>query len=89
MDIAALQETRLVECGSLREQNAGPVNSMNAPTFTSSSDDKNKLYDQLDPSIGRIPSTEGLYVIGDINGQRLLELWCYHDEHLLPHQTMP
>ena len=87
MDIASLQGTRLVECGSLKEQNAGPVNSMNvyAPTFTSSSDDMNTFYDQLDPSIGRIPSTEGLYVLGDIDGQRLLELCCYHDEHLLPH----
>ena len=64
MAIAALQETRLVECGSLREQNADPINLMSvyAPTFTSSSDDKNQFYDQLDPSIGRIPRTDGFYM---------------------------
>ena len=49
----------------------GPANiiSAYAPTLSSSSEDKDQFYEALDEVISRIPSTEGLYLLGDFNAR--------------------
>ncbi|XP_047498459.1 uncharacterized protein LOC125045298 [Penaeus chinensis] len=108
VDIACLQETRLADSGSLREESytffwKATIISVYAPTLFSTPEDKDQFYGALDDIISRTPSTDTLYLLGDFNarvgadheawlsclgayrrgkindnGQRLLELCCYH-----------
>ncbi|XP_063605235.1 uncharacterized protein LOC134780428 [Penaeus indicus] len=50
---------------------AGTVNifSIYAPTLSSSEDVKNRFYDELDTHIGRIPPSEPLLLLGDLNAR--------------------
>ena len=119
VDIAALQETRLADNGTIREANytfywqgkspdqprqhgvgfavrntlassiepptegterllhlrlattSGPVSILSAyaPTLCSSTEEKDKFYQALDEEISRIPSTVGIYLLGDFNAR--------------------
>lgn len=50
---------------------SGPGNliSMYAPSLCSSSEEKDQFYEALDEMVPRIPSTEGLYLLGDFNAR--------------------
>ncbi len=50
---------------------SGPANiiSVYAPTLCSTSEEKDQFYEALDETISRIPSTEGLYLLGDFNAR--------------------
>ena len=50
---------------------SGSVNivSVYAPTLCSTPEDKDQFYQALDETISRIPSTEGLYLLGDFNAR--------------------
>ncbi|RXN14059.1 craniofacial development 2-like protein [Labeo rohita] len=118
VDIAALQETRLADNGTIREVSytfywqgkpldqprqygvgfavnmlvsfvepptagterlltlrlstpSGPVNILSAyaPTLCSTAEEKDKFYQTLEEAISRIPSTDGLYLLGDFNAR--------------------
>lgn len=43
--------------------------SVYAPTLCSNSEEKDQFYEALDETISRISSTEGLYLLGDINAR--------------------
>ena len=119
IDVAALQETRLLSSGSIREEDytfywqgkasgehrmhgvgfavrnsllsdctppavgttriltmrldttSGPVNivSVYAPTLTSSEEEKDKFYDELETCIKKTPASEHLVLLGDFNAR--------------------
>ncbi|KAL1250669.1 hypothetical protein QQF64_018465 [Cirrhinus molitorella] len=50
---------------------SGPVNilSVYAPTLSSTAEEKDQFYQALDEAISRIPSTDGLYLLGDFNAR--------------------
>ena len=50
---------------------AGFINilSVYAPTLCATQEDKDQFYQALDEAISRIPSTEGLYLLGDFNAR--------------------
>lgn len=68
---------------------SGPANiiSVYAPTLCSTSEEKDQFYETLDETISRIPSTEGLYLLGDFNARAsagvVLLTWPLRDKHLL------
>ncbi len=71
IDVAAVQETRLPEDGSLHEHDYTffwrGKGTEEAPTLTSSADEKDCFYDTLDGPIRSMPTNEGLYILGDFN----------------------
>ena len=50
---------------------SGPVNilSVYAPTLCSTAEEKDQFYQSLDETLSKVPSTEGLYLLGDFNAR--------------------
>ncbi|XP_068714290.1 uncharacterized protein [Montipora foliosa] len=83
IDIAALQETRLADSGTLKEkdytffwqgksaEHHGPISfiSAYAPTLTSTPEAKDEVYSNLNVVIKNIPNNEQLVLLGDSNAR--------------------